>query len=45
LRELPGALKCILWDKGAQRIISVAEYQATHPVGLSSAGAVLTEPS
>ena len=27
LREVLGALKCILWDRHAQRIISVAEYQ------------------
>ena len=27
LCEVLGALKCILWDKRAQRIISVAEYQ------------------
>jgi len=27
LSEVPGALKCILWDTRAQRIISVAEYQ------------------
>ena len=26
LREVLGALKCILWDRRAQRIISVAEY-------------------
>lgn len=27
LREVLGALKCILWDRRAQRIISVAEYR------------------
>ena len=27
LREVLSSLKCILWDTGAQRIISVAEYQ------------------
>jgi omega-6 fatty acid desaturase (delta-12 desaturase) len=27
LREVPDALKCILWDTRAQRIISVAEYR------------------
>ena len=27
LRDVPGALKCILWDKPARRIISVAEYE------------------
>ena len=27
LGGVPGALKCILWDKRAQRIISVAEYR------------------
>ncbi|HEX5461541.1 MAG TPA: fatty acid desaturase [Steroidobacteraceae bacterium] len=27
LCEVPGALKCILWDRHAQRIISVAEYR------------------
>jgi acyl-lipid omega-6 desaturase (Delta-12 desaturase) len=27
LSEIPGALKCILWDRSAQRIISVAEYR------------------
>jgi len=27
LREVLGALECILWDQGAQRIISIAEYQ------------------
>ncbi|HXR93704.1 MAG TPA: fatty acid desaturase [Steroidobacteraceae bacterium] len=27
LREVPGALKCILWDRHAQQIISVAEYR------------------
>jgi omega-6 fatty acid desaturase (delta-12 desaturase) len=27
LREVPGALRCILWDKSARRIISVAEYR------------------
>jgi acyl-lipid omega-6 desaturase (Delta-12 desaturase) len=27
LRDVPGALKCILWDRCAQRIISVAEYR------------------
>lgn len=27
LREVPGALKCILWDRQAQQIISVAEYR------------------
>ena len=34
LGEVIGALKCILWDKRAQRIISVAEYEsacATNP--------------
>lgn len=29
LREVLGALECILWDKNARRIISVMEYQAT----------------
>lgn len=28
LCEVPGAMKCILWDKAGQRIISVAEYRA-----------------
>lgn len=28
LRNVPGSLKCILWDRHARRIISVAEYQA-----------------
>jgi omega-6 fatty acid desaturase (delta-12 desaturase) len=32
LREVLGALKCILWDRRAQRIISVAEYQSACPV-------------
>jgi omega-6 fatty acid desaturase (delta-12 desaturase) len=27
LREVPGALKCILWDRNARRIVSVAEYR------------------
>lgn len=27
LAEVPGALKCILWGRRAQRIISVAEYR------------------
>lgn len=45
LREVLGALKCILWDKGAQRIISVAEYQSAHSMQLSSAGTVLSQPS
>lgn len=27
LHEVPGALRCILWDRDAQRIISIAEYQ------------------
>ena len=27
LAQIPGALKCILWDTRAQRIISIAEYQ------------------
>jgi len=28
LREVLGALRCILWDRNAQRIMPVAEYQA-----------------
>ena len=32
LSEVLGALKCILWDRRAQRIISVAEYQSACPV-------------
>ncbi|MFZ0553006.1 MAG: fatty acid desaturase [Steroidobacteraceae bacterium] len=27
LHEVPGALKCILWDRNARRIVSVAEYR------------------
>ena len=29
LAQVPGAVKCILWDAVAQRIVSVAEHQAT----------------
>jgi omega-6 fatty acid desaturase (delta-12 desaturase) len=29
LAQVPGAVKCILWDTVAQRIVSVAEHQAT----------------
>ena len=32
LRQVLGALKCILWDRRAQRIISIVEYQQ-HPCG------------
>lgn len=33
LSAIPAALKCILWDVRAQRIISVAEYQRSLPAG------------
>lgn len=38
LCDVLGALKCILWDRGAQRIITVAEYQSSqdHPSDVPS---------
>ena len=30
LFEIPGHLRCILWDKAARRIISIAEYEQRH---------------
>ena len=36
LWQIPGALKCILWDEAARRIISVAEYRRlVHQTALS----------
>lgn len=31
LHEVPGAVKCILWDQSTRRIISVAEHQSARP--------------
>jgi len=33
LSQIPGAMKCILWDRQARRIISVAEYDASRAQG------------
>jgi len=37
LRQVLGALKCILWDTHAQRIISIAEYQQQGRISVSKA--------
>ncbi len=39
LTEIPGALKCLLWDSQAQRIISVDEYQRVRNACLQPSGA------
>jgi acyl-lipid omega-6 desaturase (Delta-12 desaturase) len=36
LREVLGALRCVLWDKRAQRIITLAEYRRCLPTGATS---------
>jgi omega-6 fatty acid desaturase (delta-12 desaturase) len=39
LSEIPGSLKCILWDSSAQRIITVAEYRLQVSTGALRAAA------
>jgi omega-6 fatty acid desaturase (delta-12 desaturase) len=43
LSDIPGTLKCVLWDRRAQRIISIAEYERQAPcIAVAPSGLKLT---
>jgi hypothetical protein len=43
LSDIPDTLKCVLWDRRAQRIITIAEYERQAPcVAAARSGLKLT---